>query len=712
MSNRTLEQINEELRRRGVPVDDSDISVMDPNRGKKGGALKEAGRLAESTAKGVGKGVVSLLGGWGNLYDYFANSKEPSALSSTGIVNAINKATGIDLNRIPGYSGAYEVGQAAAPAVIFNAAGMGLFRPTVMGAAGDAAVSAGTGMVANTLAPDSPLGQLAINSLPGMAKGAFGATQNKAIRPIGEMPPRQTVDELTRVGPMTPGEMTGNRLQLSREAGAEASPRSGMLPKQFRQQQASSLESFLTQLFDRTAPGTSGTIGTQVAVEAFSNYGKSLSGKLKRDARVDFNLAKNLGGRIDTTPVMDVVERQLAQIPPEVAELSGLRSALQRIKDEYLIPGTPASVTPSTILGPTGKPATVNVTAAVPDEIAKIDIDRLQKNLAAWGEAAWSGKADFGKGNIFEGVAPGQAKGIARQVLGGFKTALDEAINNNIPGAAQLQRARDNFKNNLQQIDEWANRPLTKYFDVGSPSELVPEKVIQKLADAPPSQKDFLASVLSSHPDGWMVFQEVRRQMFDDVLAKSKNVGARENDPKFLIQAAQKELGKKDLSFLFPDPADRAKAQTALQWMAKVLNSEAVEKAGGVGGGDIYAGVRSAGGSAEAALGAREVFQFMRHTLATPEAIAGVVFTPNAVAELVKIQNRSKGKATLAAGAKTLEVLTKYAAKAGPRMQTEDQVVETEEQQAVPEGTGLPLGYTAEDLEAEIKRRQERGELN
>jgi hypothetical protein len=49
----------------------------------------------------------------------------------------------------------------------------------------------------------------------------------------------------------------------------------------------------------------------------------------------------------------------------------------------------------------------------------------LQDNLAVWGEAAYSGKADFGKGNIFENVAPGKAKGIALSVLRWFKDSLD-----------------------------------------------------------------------------------------------------------------------------------------------------------------------------------------------------------------------------------------------------------------------------------------------
>lgn len=79
----------------------------------------------------------------------------------------------------------------------------------------------------------------------------------------------------------------------------------------------------------------------------------------------------------------------------------------------------------------------------------------MQKNLSAWGEAAYSGKADFGKGNIFEGVAPGQAKGIAISVLNGFKNSLDEAIDAGVPGADKLVDARDKFRQNIQKLSSF-----------------------------------------------------------------------------------------------------------------------------------------------------------------------------------------------------------------------------------------------------------------
>lgn len=63
----------------------------------------------------------------------------------------------------------------------------------------------------------------------------------------------------------------------------------------------------------------------------------------------------------------------------------------------------------------------------------------MQKNLSTWSDAVYSGKADFGKGNIFEGVAPGQAKGVAMTVLNGFRDALTKAIDEGVPGADKLK---------------------------------------------------------------------------------------------------------------------------------------------------------------------------------------------------------------------------------------------------------------------------------
>jgi hypothetical protein len=72
--------------------------------------LEEVKRATTSLLKGSTKGIIDLVGGWGNLYDYIKENKDPSALSSRGIVNAIAQLGGPDLMKLQGYKGMYDIG--------------------------------------------------------------------------------------------------------------------------------------------------------------------------------------------------------------------------------------------------------------------------------------------------------------------------------------------------------------------------------------------------------------------------------------------------------------------------------------------------------------------------------------------------------------------------------------------------------------------------
>jgi len=338
---------------------------------------------------------------------------------------------------------------------------------------------------------------LALQSTPYAVKGGLKTIGGVMTKPEGTFPSVPETQRLAEVGRLTPGELSLNRPQLATEAAIERTPASGQKPVEFRQAQAGDIESYLSNLFNKASGKTLNIADTtQAIVSSFNNYGKSLTSKLKSDAKVDFNAAKRAGGLIDTTPVVDAITSKLGEIPPEVKALDPVKNAMQRIIDEYVTPEVPAQTIPSTILGAGGQPASVNIIPGTPAQNLKINIDRLQKNLSTWGDAVYSGKADFGKGNIFDGVAPGQAKGISMAVLNGFREALDEAIANNVPGADKLVAARDKFKANIAKIEQFSDRPLTKAFDVSNVTDLVPEDVMSKLKSMPSSQRQFLEHIL------------------------------------------------------------------------------------------------------------------------------------------------------------------------------------------------------------------------
>jgi hypothetical protein len=707
----SAKELEDEMRRRGLLV--STETVLEGPKT----TLQEFQNFGESLVKGPARGVIDLVGGWGNLYDYLTKSKDPSALSSAGIMRGIKNLTGVDINKIPGYQGVYEFGAAGAPAAALTAVGLpGLFGRTPAGLAGEFGVAGSTGMLSQAVAPDSPLAQLAIQSTPYAGKAAYQSVQRAVNAPVGQMRPfgwgsEQTpfpspgdVDTLLRVGRMTPGELGQSRAQLATEARVEAAAGSGQAPIAFRQGQALDVEGFLTNLFERSAGGpvtpARAQATTQSVVGAFQNFGKALSSKLRSDARRDFGAAK--GGEIDTTPVIEAAKAQLAKIAPEEPGFATLKQSLDRIIEQYEIPGTPATTTPSAILGPTGAPASVSITPEVPASVQKIDTKRLQSNLAVWGDAAYSGKADFGKGNIFEGVAPGKAKGIALSILQGFRQSLDDAIDKGVPGAEQLVQARNNFRDNILRIEEFANRPLTRAFDVGNVSELVPENVVKKLKELPASQQAVLIDVMQNSPDGSVqaVLDTVRRSRMDEVLAKAQVKGGAATDPTFSIQQALKGLqANGDLAALFPAAKDLQDARLALQFMQRVLTKEGA--AGGAGGGGVaYAATRTAGGTSAAGLIASELLSLVRSTLASPAALSKLLFDGDNRALLMDLAKKKTTAEKAFENVKTLgQNVGILGVRGGPALSTG--APEMPEAAAAPASSEM----TAQDLEAEMKRR-------
>lgn len=699
----TYEEMLAEARKRGLPV--SSESVFEP----KGSAFEEFKKVAESTLKGATKGVIDIFGGWGNLYDYLKESEEPSALSSAGMVNAIAKATGVDVGQIRGYKGAYQFGQAAGPQMAISAALPAtalapqlMARSPVKGALFEGAVAGTTGLTAQQIAPDSPFAQLLIQSAPGAASTGLQAYRRSATAPVGTVPPETR--SLLQVGPLTPGEATGSRVQLAREAATEASPLIESKGTKFRQAQAQSTQQFLDNLFKRaSSSAVSPEQATTTLYNAFDNYGKGLSRRLTSDARVDFNAAKKAGGMVDTKPVVEAVRTYIDKIPPETPGLDGLKSKLAEILDVYVTPAKPATSAPSMVVGPEGRPAFTVETAAVPEQVTKISIDRLQKNLSAWGEAVYSGKADFGKGNIFEGVAPGQVKGIAMEVLRGFRNALDDAIDQNVPGAAQLKDARDKFKANLANIEEFSVRPLAKAFDVPNVSALTPETVVAKLKTAKPSERAFLGRVLQDNPEAGTIWDTARRAYFDDVMAGAIDTAAAKNDPSFIINKALKGLNKEgELAFLFPDPEDLADARRAIAYM-QAVGQGASGSTGGVNAAKAYEITRASGLDSQAGNIARATIDTIKNLIASPNQFANVIFDKDAVKKLAALQKKTTYSRMNDAFLAVTKATAATGLRSGPRVAGDD-VENLGEAQAEPVEAEAPVMET-DELEAEARRR-------
>jgi hypothetical protein len=709
-----MQAIEAEMRRRGIDPNayggdaKNQRSVFEPAQEKT--FTQNVRDFGESLVKGGAKGVLDIVGGWGNLYDYLKKKKDPSVFSTQGMVQGVKELSGVDLNTIPGFRGAYEFGAAAAPAAALTAAGLpGITGRAGMGAAAiEAPVAGATGLAASTIAPDSPAAQFALQASPYAIASGLRAGRSQLLKPEGMRTPADT--GVLDVGRLTPGQFTGNRQQLAREERVRAAPESGDLPRQFDIQQASDVRNYLTGLFNRAGDMNVDPVAlTNQVWSSFNNFGSALSNQLKSQAKRDFAAAKNAGGLVDTTPVLQMVDQQLAQLGPETPQNSAFISALRKIREEFVEPGQPAQTVQSTVLGPSGQPAMTTTVPAVPDRARNIDIDRLQKNISAWGEAAFKGAgslADVGGSDMFAGVAQGQVKNFARQVLRAYKDALDLAIDQGVPGADRLKAARDNFAKNIDKIEEFANYPITKTFDVERVTDLVPEDVAMKLATLPKSQQAIVFSTLGQQaPD---VANQVRGILFQDVLNKADIKGAAANTPTFNIQAALKGIQSGDFNFLFPTAADKADAIKAMSFMQKALQSEG--RAGGtsmMSGGEAYATTRALGGTAQSGNLVKILTDSIRGLadyVASPKALSEVFFDPN-INNALKEAQRQKPKAEVIQ--RGIEAVGKYvgatALRAGPQISPE--TPEDQSMQQLPTTSPVEPGPSLDEIKQELQKR-------
>ena len=709
-----MQAIEAEMRRRGIDPNayggdaKNQRSVFEPAQEKT--FTQNVRDFGESLVKGGAKGVLDIVGGWGNLYDYLKKKQDPSAFSTQGMVKGVKELSGVDLNTIPGFRGAYEFGAAAAPAAALTAAGLpGITGRAGMGAAAiEAPVAGAAGVAASTIAPDSPAAQFALQASPYAIASGLRAGKSQLLKPEGMRTPADT--GVLDVGRLTPGQFTGNRQQLAREERVRAAPESGDLPRQFDIQQASDVRNYLTGLFNRAGDMNVDPVAlTNQVWSSFNNFGSALSGQLKSQAKRDFAAAKNAGGLVDTTPVLQMVDQQLAQLGPETPQNSSFIAALRKIREEFVEPGQPAQTVQSTVLGPSGQPATTTVVPAVPDKARNIDIDRLQKNISAWGEAAFKGAgslADVGGSDMFAGVAQGQVKNFARQVLRAYKDALDLAIDQGVPGADRLKTARDNFAKNIDKIEEFANYPITKTFDVERVTDLVPEDVAMKLATLPKSQQAIVFSTLGQQaPD---VANQVRGILFQDVLNKADIKGAAANTPTFNIQAALKGIQSGDFNFLFPTAADKADAIKAMSFMQKALQSEG--RAGGpsmMSGGEAYATTRALGGTAQSGNLVKiltDSIKGLADYVASPKALSEVFFDPN-INNALKEAQRQKPKAEVIQ--RGIEAVGKYtgamALRAGPQISPE--TPEDQSMQQLPTTSPVEPGPSLDEIKQELQKR-------
>jgi hypothetical protein len=173
----------------------------------------------------------------------------------------------------------------------------------------------------------------------------------------------------------------------------------------------------------------------------------------------------------------------------------------------------------------------------------------------------------------------------------------------------------------------------------------------------------------------------------------------------FLIQcvnvnAALTELSKKegDFDFLFKTKQDKADTLLAMNYIKRIIQTEAAGAPSGIAGGVAYMGTKAGGGSTQAANASKGLFDVLRDVVNNPVSFSEVLFNPESKAALLDL---AKKKTTVDRLVNATEKIGKVAAigavRAGPMLAPE---------QAPAEAVNAPQEQGIESLSVEeIQRR-------
>jgi len=491
-------------------------------------SLEEVKRFTQSLLKGSAKGIIDLVGGWGNLYDYIKKNPEPSGLSSKGIVNAISNLGGPDLMKLQGYKGAYDIGQAGAPAALMGAvmpAGS-LFSGTTGTAAraGKEFAAGGTiGLLGQQVAPESPYAQLALQTLPYLVKGGVSGIkerkQQKLLDEYKSLLPEKDLgifnDFVLKGQGSTDPAIAADIARLTRSPkylemitalneGATVKALEGMAPK--------------------GAPLTAEQSKTGI-IQAIQN---KLAGIRESNADSLFEKAKGYGGGtplVDTTNTINKIDtliaRYSAQSTPNAERaVQVLNSIKERLTSQIPIDPTQAAFASAT--GPL--PTTTKRT-----------IEQVQGVLSEFGKKASAGD------NLIKDLSISDERIISSAIFGGMKddvaVALKGATGADKSALNLLNTARDRVAKASTAYNEAISQGMPSFLQNKSLAEISPEELYKTYMGLTPAQRGTMRSWVGSTDQA--ALDVLDKQVFTDFVNQAKktnNLGVETVDLASLAQ--------------------------------------------------------------------------------------------------------------------------------------------------------------------------------
>lgn len=506
-----LAELLAEKQRRSGQVTGGTASVLAPK--EETTSLEEVKRAVTSLLKGSTKGIIDLVGGWGNLYDVIKENKDPSALSSRGIVNAIAKAGGPDLMKLQGYKGLYDVGQAGAPAAVMSAMapGSSLFNLSTPArtAAAEFTTAGGLGLAAQQVAPESMGAQVSMQTLPYLVAGGVRGLRSQANQAAIDnykalLPPKDAnifEEFMLRGQGSTDPVVAADIARLSRSPkylelianlneGAAKKAVLGMEPK----------TTSLTQ------------------EQAKTGIIQSIQAKLEtiRDSKADslFEKAKGYGagqGLVEPTitikKIDDLIGRYSSQLTPNAERaVEVLQGIKDRLSPSFTVEGrtgTPVSTTrtvtgmdaagmpiteqvPTSFTIPGSKPYTVN------QGPQKLTVEQIQSMLSEFGKRASAGD------NLIKDLSISDERLISSAIFGGMKddlaNAAKTATGNDKAALNLLTTARDKVAKSSNAYREAIAQGMPAFLHNKTLAEISPEELFNTYKNLTPTQRATMRS--------------------------------------------------------------------------------------------------------------------------------------------------------------------------------------------------------------------------
>jgi hypothetical protein len=476
--------------------------------------LQEVKRAVTSLLKGSTKGVIDVLGGWGNLYDYIKESKQPNPLSSVGLVNAINNVGGPDLMKIEGYKGLYQMGQAGGPAAVMSAVapGSSLFRlSTPARTAGAEFTTAGTlGLLSQQVAPESPMAQLTMQTLPylvvGGVRGYSAKGQQDKINEYKKLLPegdKNIFDEF-----MLRGQASSDPVIAADIARLSRSPKYLELITALNEGAAK-----------KAVLGIEPKAAALTQEQAKTGVIQGIQNKLEaiRDSKSAglFEKAKGYGANI---PLVDP-SATLANIDNLIARYSAQTTpnadravqVLQGIKDR-LVTEVPVNPEQVALRGATGPIEMTN----------KRTVEQVQGVLSEFGKKASAGD------NLIKDLSISDERIISTAIFGGMKDDLRNAIKtssgNDKAALNLLSEARNRVEKSSTAYREAISQGMPAYLQNKTLAEVSPEELLVTYKALTPNQRATMRSWIDNTDSA--ALSVLDKQVFDDFVSKARTPNA------------------------------------------------------------------------------------------------------------------------------------------------------------------------------------------